>query len=88
MFQNLKVMSLEECTVFLSCKITNFFKVELLMSLTIQDLTILFHCAMLIRLLFLLLMLYFWSAGVYYDRLYFSKALKGNYVVTSCLTLL
>lgn len=58
MFQNLKVMSLEDCTVFLSSKIANFFfKVELLMSLTIHDLKILFYCAVFIRLLFLLLML-------------------------------
>lgn len=57
MFQNLKVMSLEDCTVFLSSKIANFFKVELLMSLTIHDLKILFYCSVFIRLLFLLLML-------------------------------
>lgn len=43
MFQNLKVMSLEEHTLFLSSKMTNFFNVEVLMLLTIHNLKILFY---------------------------------------------
>lgn len=65
MFQNLKVMSLEDCTVFLSSKIAIFFKVELLMSLTIHDLKILFYCSVFIRLLFLLLMLQIFGVQEY-----------------------
>lgn len=86
MFQNLKVMSLEECTLFLSSKITIFFNVEVLMLLTIHILKIL--CCVYKAFIFTFNAIDFWSAGIYYDRLYFSKALKGNYVVKSCLMLL